>query len=146
MFATLLALSFLPVSQAADGPTRTSLSQTIYYASTAASGSRFYDRKRSARYGQQFKKRYGSRIAALLNYHIKTSGLDPDFFVTSSCRQSFQSGSRQNEQHANALSFSREHFAILNSGLALVSTAANYHSIPKAGRRLTPFADVAGCS
>ncbi len=103
MFATLLALSFLPVSQAADGPARTYLSEKIYNASITASGSRLRDRKRSARYGQHFKKRYGSQIAALLNYHIKASGLDPDFFVTSSCRQSFESGSRQDEQHANAL-------------------------------------------
>jgi len=103
MIASLLALSLLSLGFPADSPVRENLSETIYYASIDASGSRLCDRNRSARYEKQFKRRYGGRISALLNYRTQSHGPDPDFITTSSCRGSSETGAGQDRRHSQGL-------------------------------------------
>jgi hypothetical protein len=103
MIASLLALSLLSLGPSVDGQARENLSETIYYASISASGSRLCDRKRSARYKRQFNRRYGGRISALMKYRSRSHGPDPDFIITSSCQRSLETGASQDRRHSQAL-------------------------------------------
>jgi hypothetical protein len=79
------------------------LSETLYWASTTATGSRLCDRKQSARYTEQFNRRYGARVRALMQYHVSKFGPDPDFIITTDCRILRGSISRQDRDHARAM-------------------------------------------
>lgn len=97
--AIVLAQLAAPVSASASG----NLSETLYWASTDATGSRLCDRKRSARYTEQFNRRYGARIQTLTQYHVGRFGPDPVFVITTSCRGSDRSNRQQDHDHQLAM-------------------------------------------
>jgi len=107
----MLVFATLMLAQATAAPAATkreSLSETLYYASMAATGSRLCDRDRSARYTAQFNGRYGERVRRLFSFHDATVGPDPDFIITSSCTISRKSGRGQDRDHVIAL----DHFEL----------------------------------
>jgi len=100
VFATLM------LAQATAAPAaqkRVNLSETLYYASMTATGSRLCDRDRSARYTAEFNERCGGRVRTLFSFHDATVGPDPDFIITSSCTIPRKSGRGQDRDHAIAL-------------------------------------------
>lgn len=99
----LATIVFAQLAVPASASASTNLSETLYWASTEATGSRLCDRKRSARYTEQFSRRYGARVRALTQYHVSKSGPDPDFIITTSCRNSQASSRRQDRDHALAM-------------------------------------------
>jgi hypothetical protein len=104
--AQMLVFAALMLAQATAAPLvqkRVNLSETLYYASIAATGSRLCDRDRSARYTAQFNERYGERVRRLLGFHDATVGPDSDFIITSSCTIPRKSGRGQDRDHAIAL-------------------------------------------
>lgn len=102
----MLIATFLMLAQAAtstEASTRENLSERLYFASIAASGSKLCDRERSARYSKQFNRRYGDRVRALVDYHSRKFGPDPDFIVTTDCIASRASSRQQDAAHIKAL-------------------------------------------
>jgi hypothetical protein len=79
------------------------LGEELYYASASASGNRLCDRERSARYGMQFARRYGSRTSALMRVHVDHFGPDPAFIFITSCIRWSGSSRAQDRQHARAM-------------------------------------------
>ena len=103
MVLTVAIAALAQLAASADAAPRASLSESLYWASTGASGSRLCDRKRSARYTQQFDRRFGERIRRLMAYHVSTFGPDPEFIITTSCLLSGRSGRAQDRDHARAM-------------------------------------------
>lgn len=102
----MLILSLFAAAQIAAPPeeqSRENLSEIIYYASIAATGSKLCDRERSARYSAQFNRRYGERVRALQEYHVRRFGPDPDFVVLTDCIRARAPGRQQDTDHARAL-------------------------------------------
>jgi hypothetical protein len=94
----------VPRVSSANSP-HENLSQSIYWASVNASGSRLCNRPQSAKYGEQFEGRFGKRIRALMKAHEARYGRDPPFIVATSCilRRRPSSEAEMDRWHAIAM-------------------------------------------
>ena len=101
----LAVMLFAPAQAAAPSKAENpgNLGEDLFYASTAASGSKLCNRVQAARYSRQFDSRYGKRIRALTRYHERQFGRDPDFIYTSDCRSSRAPRQQQDREHAQAM-------------------------------------------
>jgi hypothetical protein len=99
----LAAIVLVQFTAPVSAPASANLSETLYWASTTATGRRLCDRKQSARYTEQFDHRYGVRVRALMQYHVSKFGPDPDFIITTSCRILRGSIHRHDRDHARAM-------------------------------------------
>lgn len=81
----------------------TNFTETLYWASAGATGSRLCNWNLRTRYTVQFNQRYGSRVRALTRYHVSKYGPDPDLITTSSCRSSSVSGHQEDRDHKLAM-------------------------------------------
>ena len=100
----LLALVLFLQTSATSGSNPGNLGEDLFYAGSAASGSRLCDRSKARRYAADFRARSGERIRALLSYHESRFGRDPDFIYTLSCISFPKRSDRQQDRdHLKAL-------------------------------------------